>query len=147
MIPRLPSLRKIGPLQALRQLVRTCVGKPVTTLAIAAALLLPITVAQAVSWSTAGGDQGRSGLQPLTAGSAPFEPMWSAQTPAGRGPATPVVITNGGPGPRAPRVAYGTSDGVIHLHSLYTGETVGPPGGIPISQSRTPWTFTGFDGL
>ena len=112
-----------------------------------AALVLPVAIAQAVSWSTAGGDQGRSGLQPLTAGSAPFESMWSAQTPAGRGPATPVVITNGGPGPRAPRVAYGTADGVIHLHSLYTGETVGPAGGIPISQSHVPWTFSGFDGL
>ena len=110
-----------------------------------ALVLVVVALASAASWSV-GGDQGRSGHQPLGAGLPPFEPMWAAGIPGGGRIATPLLITNKGLGPRAPRLVFGTEDGVIHLRDLYSGEVVGPREGVHISNSHVPYSFSGFGG-
>lgn len=118
-------------------------GKVLGLAAVVAVLIAG--VASAASW-TAGGDSGRSGHQAVGSGLPPFEPMWGIGVPRGRSVATPLLITNKGLGPRSPRLVFGTDDGFVHIRDLYTGETIGPPEGIALSNSGAPYAFSGFGG-
>ena len=106
------------------------------------AMLAWAGVAAGGKWST-GGDVGRSGHQALGRGLPPYEPMWSLPLPDARRIATPLLITNGGPGPRAPRLVFGTDDGTVHLFNLYTGERIAE---VRLSNSNVPYSFSGFGG-
>lgn len=100
-------------------------------------------LAAGAKWSP-GGDVGHSGNQPLSRGLPPYEPMWSLPLPEGHRIATPLLITNGGPGPRAPRLVFGTDDGTVHLFDLYTGSRVGE---VRLNNSGVPYSFSGFGGF
>ena len=76
--------------------------------------------AHAVHWPAFGGDAGRSGLQPVDAGTAPLEQVWHAPD---AGVKTSIVTSAGSPATQ--RVIYGTGDGVVHFRRLDTGAAVG----------------------
>lgn len=108
-----------------------------------AALALPAT-AQAASWS-AGEGPGRAGLQPI-GGNPPLEPLYRLDVPAGGRVATPLLLTNPGKDGRPPRLAFGTSDGVVHLFDALDGKRVGPADGILVNGGGVDHSFTGYGG-
>ena len=73
----------------------------------------------AVHWPGFGGDAGRSGAQPVDAGVAPLEQVWRR----GRRPGQDLGDRRAAA--RNQRVAYGTSDGVVHIRRLADGGAVG----------------------
>jgi Ca2+-binding RTX toxin-like protein len=81
--------------------------------------------AAADHWPVAGGSPSRSSTAP-DLDQTPITPTWSAPDGAVR---TPVLITGGG-GSGQQRVAYGTSDGFLHLRLLESGAAVGPGEGL-----------------
>ena len=90
--------------------------------AVAAAVAGP---AQAVHWPFFGGDNGRSGHQPVDEGALPVRFEYF------RGEGNPIrtsVLTSTGP-PASQRVIYGSDDGAVHLQVLATGAPVGPEAG------------------
>jgi len=92
--------------------------------------------AQAVHWSQAGGDGGRSGYQPLADGSPPVRSLW---TTADREVVTSPLITAGTL--EEQRVVYGTANGRVHLRALDDGERIGPEGGLPVEQTLEAGAF------
>ena len=95
------------------------------TLALAA---LPAAPASAVHWPHFGGDAARSGLQPLGGGAAPFTEAYALQ---GLHVDTSIVTTAGG-GPDVQRLAFGTTDGSVHLRRLADGAAITPAGGVDV---------------
>lgn len=87
--------------------------------------------AQAASWPAAGATPERWGWQPGETGMLPAAVAWSHE---GERLATPPLVT-GGDGPAAQRVAYGTSDGRVHLRALGSGADIGPAGGTPVADA------------
>ena len=84
-----------------------------------------VSGAQAAHWPGFGGDAGRSGNQPVDAGAAPLTAVWKQLD----GPVkTSVVVSGGGD----QRVAYGTTDGVVHTRRLADGAPVGDPDGTDV---------------
>ena len=76
--------------------------------------------AHAVHWPAFGGDAGRSGNQPVDAGTTPLKPAWQALD---SGVKTSIVTTTGTPSTQ--RVIYGTSDGFVHFRRLSDGAPIG----------------------
>lgn len=96
-------------------------------------------------WSTAGGDAGRSGFQLLGMGSAPYQPLWWT-TGGTQRVVTSMLITAPGTGSINPRVAFGTADGRLHLHDLYSGRAIGDPAGVVLGGGQPATALTGFGG-
>ena len=79
--------------------------------------------AQAAHWPLFGGDPGRSGRQPVDAGTLPLTAVWK-RTGAGDRNVKTSILTSGGPA-ASRRVVYGTSDGVVHFRRLVDGAPIG----------------------
>jgi hypothetical protein len=95
----------------------------------------------AQSWSTFGGDPGRSGHQPAeTGGGAAIRTLYARTAPEDRGVTTSAITTAGPPGNE--RAVYGTADGRVHLRHLADGRPVGPPEGIDISNEVDAFSTT-----
>lgn len=116
---------------------------------IAAALVALVALAatagsaQAVHWPFFGGDNGRSGYQPVGEGTAPVRFLYSRTSASDQFIKTSVLTTTGIPASQ--RVIYGTvnpqevmagapanANGRVHLRTLQTGEAVGPEAGVKI---------------
>ena len=122
-------------------------------LALSAIMLLGIVaVGNAAHWPFYGGDQGRSGYQPVDEGVLPVVQDHAATGPSEENVANS-IITTGGPlsgrlyafGTEAPGTA--TRSGNVHLHDLETGAHVGLPEGEQIDNSPLddPDTFRGLE--
>src|SRR3954454_18701583 len=99
--------------------------RPALALACAAILGAP-AAAPAEGWEQQGGDPGRSGYQPLSDGTLPVQPLWTAPDAA----ATAPVMTSGRL--EEARVVYGSADGRVHVRRLDSGADVGPAGGLAL---------------
>ncbi|MBW3615473.1 MAG: hypothetical protein KY439_09230, partial [Actinobacteria bacterium] len=86
--------------------------------------------ASAVHWPFFGGDNGRSGYQPVEEGAPPVSFLYSK---ADTDPAIVTSIITSAGMPATQRVIYGTADGRVHLRTLDTGAEVGPAGGHQVS--------------
>lgn len=93
--------------------------------------------ALAVHWPYFGGDNGRSGNQPVDEGTTPLGPVVFEKTGADEDAVRTSVVTTAG-APEAQRLAFGTLDeargGVVHLQLLTTGAPVGPEAGTDIDE-------------
>jgi Ca2+-binding RTX toxin-like protein len=96
-------------------------------------------------WSTAGGDPGRAGFQLLGMGSAPYQPLWWTTGGTNR-IVTSILVTAPGTGSVNPRVVFGTRDGRLHLHDLYSGRPIGDPAGVVVGAQQPSSALTGFGG-
>ncbi len=107
------------------------------------ALAVTATSAQAVHWPFYGGDNGRSGYQPVGEGTAPVRFLYSKTGTFDQFIKTSVLTTTGTPATQ--RVIYGTvnpqeamggavanANGRVHLRLLQTGAAVGPEEGVKI---------------
>jgi hypothetical protein len=97
--------------------------------AIMIALAGPATAA-AAHWSALGGEAGRSGNQPVSAGTPPVRALYSRAEIGDRSVQTSILTTAGAVG--AQRFAYGTANGRVHLRMLASGAAVGPAGDLRI---------------
>jgi len=101
------------------------------------------TSAQAVHWPLFGGDNGRSGYQPVGEGKEPVRFLYSKTGPGDQFIKTSIITTTGTPPTQ--RLIYGTvspqeataeaqanANGRVHLRLLETGAAVGPEEGIKI---------------
>ncbi len=86
--------------------------------------------AQAVHWPFFGGDNGRSGYQPVGEGRTPVKPVYNKSDAAEQNIRTSIVTTAGQPSTQ--RLAWGSTGGDVHLQLLVTGAPVGPEGGTDI---------------
>lgn len=91
--------------------------------------------AQAVHWPFFGGDNGRSGYQPVDEGGAPVRFLYKKDATAEQFVKTSIVTTTGPPtaAATAARFAYGTRDGRVQIRRLLDGAPVGPAGGVSVS--------------
>lgn len=116
-------------------------------LAATAATGITATSAQAVHWPFFGGDNGRSGYQPVGEGIAPVKFRYS-QTAAGDQFVKTSPLTTTGV-PSSQRVIYGTvnpqevmanapanANGRVHLRVLESGAAVGPETGVKIDDGQ-----------
>lgn len=101
-----------------------------TLLAAAVALAALAGTAQAVHWPFFGGDNGRSGYQPVGEGTAPVNFLYSKTGATDQFIKTSILTTAGTPD--AQRVVYGTANGNVHLQVLAGGAPVGPEAGVKI---------------
>jgi hypothetical protein len=99
-------------------------------LAAATGLVVAAPPAQADHWPVGGGNPTRASSTPGL-DQTPIMPTWSAPDGTVR---TPIVISGGG-GSGHQRVAYGTSDGYLHLRMLESGAPIGPGEGIDLDGS------------
>ena len=103
------------------------------------------TVANAANWPFFGGDPGRSGHQTDGEGRPPVAPVHSLTAESERGVQTSIVVSAGQPTARI--LAYGTSNGRIHLQLLASGEPVGPEEGVLVDAGEpAAEVFTGRGG-
>ncbi len=89
--------------------------------------------AQAVHWPFFGGDNGRSGYQPVDEGVLPLTAVYEKSAPTEQFVKTSIVTSSGSPATQ--RVEFGTRDGFVHLQVLGTGAPVGPEEGIDILEA------------
>lgn len=89
--------------------------------------------AQAVHWPFFGGDNGRSGYQPVDEGVLPLRAVYEKSMPTEQFVKTSIVTSSGSPATQ--RMEYGTRDGFVHLQVLGTGAPVGPEEGIDILEA------------
>ena len=101
-----------------------------------------VASATAVHWPFFGGDAGRSGNQPVDKGGTPVGFVYSKTADTG---IQTSIITSAGT-PSTQRIAYGTSNGRVHLQILETGAPVGLEEGIDIASGDNPDVFTGNGG-
>ncbi len=87
--------------------------------------------AGAVHWPFFGGDNGRSGNQPVDEGVPPAAFLYSKADAPSAAIVTSIITSAGMPANQ--RVIYGTADGRVHLRTLESGAEVGPAGGHPVS--------------
>jgi Ca2+-binding RTX toxin-like protein len=105
------------------------------------------TSAQAVHWPFFGGDNGRSGYQPVGEGVAPVKFRYSKTAASDQFLKTSILTSTGVPSSQ--RVIYGTvnpqevmsgaaanANGRVHLRLLDTGATVGPEEGVKIDDGQ-----------
>ena len=90
--------------------------------------LAPPSGAVAVHWPFFGGDQGRSGYQPVDEGVAPVTFRYS-KTDASEQLVRTSIVTSTGPAGQS-RLAFGTQAGFAHLQLLESGAPVGPEAGV-----------------
>jgi Ca2+-binding RTX toxin-like protein len=91
-------------------------------------LAVPATAA-AAHWPAFGGDAGRSGNQPVSAGTPPVRALYSSAEAGDQNVRTSILATGGAVGVQ--RFAYGTPDHV-HLRVLQSGAPVGPASGVDV---------------
>ena len=108
-----------------------------TSVVVAAAGAVALAVApsaQAVHWPFFGGDNGRSGYQPIDEGTAPFRFLYKEDGAEEQFIKTSIVTTTGPPtaAANAARFAFGTNDGRVQIRRLLDGAPVGPAGGVDI---------------
>jgi hypothetical protein len=96
--------------------------------------------ALAQSWSSLGGDPGRSGHQPADSPVSAVRLLYSRTGPEDQATVTSVITTSGPAGRE--QVVYGTADGRVHLRRLPDGQPVGPPGGIDVSDEADAFSTT-----
>ena len=94
--------------------------------------LAAVPAAQAVHWPFFGGENGRSGYQPVDEGTVPVTGVY-AKTAASEQFVKSSIITSAG-SPATQRLIFGTRDGFINLQILGTGAPVGPEGGIAVDE-------------
>ena len=97
-------------------------GLAVVTAGIVALVAAPVT--EAVHWPFFGGDNGRSGYQPVDEGSVPVTAVY-AKTAATEQFVKSSIITSTG-SPATQRLIFGTRDGFVNLQVLGSGAPVGP---------------------
>lgn len=127
-------------LATLRRNTPTALATCLAALALSAALAPP---AHAVHWPYFGGDNGRSGYQPVGEGALPAAFRWSRTESRDRYVKTSILTSTGTPD--AQRVIYGTVDpaevagratakqnGRVHLRVLATGAAVGLDVGVGV---------------
>lgn len=100
--------------------------------------------AEAVHWPFFGGDNGRSGYQPVDEGTVPVGFLYS-KTGATEAPVQSSIITSAG-APAAQRVIFGTADGTVHLQILATGAPVGPEEGTRVDDGAADGDVFGTPG-
>ena len=108
-----------------------------TGLAAAAAAVVMLAMgpqAQAVHWPFFGGDNGRSGYQPVDEGDVPVRFLYKGVAAAEQFVKTSIVTTTGPPtaAPAGARFAFGTRDGVVQIRRLLDGAPIGPAAGQDI---------------
>jgi hypothetical protein len=116
---------------------------PAKRLAVILSTLMALVLAGpalAQSWSSFGGDPGRSGHQPADSPVTAVRLLYTSTGPQDQGVVTSVITTSGPPGRE--QVVYGTADGRVHLRRLLDGQPVGPPGGIDISDETDAFSST-----
>lgn len=86
--------------------------------------------AQAVHWPFFGGDNGRSGYQPVDEGTVPLSAVYAKTAASEQFIKTSIVTTTGSPATQ--RMIYGTRDGLVNFQILATGAPVGPEGGTSV---------------
>jgi len=93
------------------------------------------TSAQAVHWPFFGGDNGRSGYQPVDEGTTPVKFLYKEDAAPEQFIKTSIVTTTGPPtaAAAAARFAFGTRDGVVQIRRLLDGAPIGPATGTDIS--------------
>ncbi len=89
-------------------------------------------VASAVHWPFFGGDNGRSGYQPVDEGSVPLNFRYAKTAAGEQFIKTSIVTTTGSPATQ--RLAFGTRDGFVNLQTLGSGAPVGPEAGVDIDE-------------
>ncbi len=82
--------------------------------------------AGAVHWPNLGGDNGRSGYQPVNEGRLPVKPVYDKTDATEQGIRTSIITSV------SQRVSFATGAGNIHLQTLDTGAPVGPEAGIDV---------------
>jgi hypothetical protein len=92
------------------------------------------------TWSSFGGDPGRSGHQPADSPVAAVRTLYARTGPEDQGIVTSVITTSGPPGTE--RLVYGTADGRVHLRRLLDGQPVGPPEGVDLSDEPDVFSST-----
>ena len=116
-------------------MVRRYLGRTSVVVAAAGAVaLVAAPSAQAVHWPFFGGDNGRSGYQPIDEGTAPFRFLYKEDGAEEQFIKTSIVTTTGPPtaAANAARFAFGTNDGRVQIRRLLDGAPVGPAGGVDI---------------
>lgn len=106
-------------------------------------MLLPTAfpaAAGASSWPAAGGGPARTAAQEIQPGDLPVTVAWSFESAT---LATPAIVT-GAADPFGQRVAYGTTDGRVHLRSLATGAEIGPAGGTLVADATVTDSLDAF---
>lgn len=89
--------------------------------------------AQAVHWPFFGGDNGRSGYQPVDEGALPLTATYEKTAATERFVKTSIVTSSGSPATQ--RLEFGTRDGFVHLQVLGTGAPVGPEEGTDVLEA------------
>lgn len=92
------------------------------------------TAAQAVHWPVFGGDNGRSGYQPVDEGTVPLTATYSKTAASEQFVKTSIVTSTGSP--TTQRLAFGTREGFVHFQILGTGTPVGPEEGTDILEAN-----------
>jgi len=117
--------------------------------ALAAALALTAFFALAVSasavhWPFFGGDNGRSGYQPVGEGTTPVAFAYGKTAPSEQNVQTSIITSTGGANSQ---LIYGTANGRVHVQTLTTGAAVGSEDGVDIDDATDdPDVFTGQKG-
>jgi len=88
--------------------------------------------ALAVHWPFFGGDNGRSGYQPVDEGTVPVGFVYAKTAPTERFIKTSIVTTTGAPATQ--RLIFGTRDGFVNFQILATGAPVGPEAGTDVDE-------------
>jgi Ca2+-binding RTX toxin-like protein len=93
-----------------------------------ALVVLPATAitAHAVHWPNLGGDNGRSGYQPVNEGRLPVKSVYNKTDASEQGIRSSIITSV------SQRVSFATSAGNIHLQTLDTGAPVGPEAGTDV---------------
>lgn len=107
-----------------------------------AAVAVVAAPAQAVHWPFFGGDNGRSGYQPIDEGEMPAPFLYSKTVASSANDAfikTSIVTTTGPPttAATAARLIYGNRDGFVHFQRLLDGAPIGPEAGTNIDGGPT----------
>lgn len=103
--------------------------------AVAAAIALglgAVPAAEAVHWPFFGGDNGRSGYQPVDEGTTPLTASYVKTAASEQFVKSSIVTTTGSPATQ--RLIFGTRDGFVNLQILGTGAPVGPEEGTDVDE-------------
>ncbi len=106
----------------------------IAAFATTAMLATLVPSAQAVHWPFLGGDNGRSGNQPVDAGGLPVPFVYKEDAASEQFIKTSIVTTTGPPTTAADgaRFAFGTRDGVVQIRRLADGAPIGSAAGVDI---------------
>ena len=106
--------------------------RAIATGAALAAMAMAAPAAEAVHWPFFGGDNGRSGYQPVDEGAVPLTFSYDKDEAGERPVRTSILTTTGAPA--AQRLIFGTQNGNVHFQILASGVPVGPEAGTDIDE-------------